>query len=81
MMDVLVQNINQLNVTIQIMQTNIGNYIASNDLTIKAIKETLQYVEKTPMIILVPSSDEINNHRSEFSKMHYNRLNFELRRN
>ena len=62
----LVQNINQLNETMKIMQTNIENYIASNDLTIKTINDSLQYVAETP-IILVPSSDEIDHHRSEFS--------------
>ena len=66
MMNYLVQDINQLNVTMQVMQTNIGNYIASNDLTLKTINDSLQYVAKTP-IIFVPSSDEIDHHRSEFS--------------
>ena len=66
MMNYLMQDINQLNVTMQVMQTNIGNYIASNDLTIKTINDSLQYVAETP-IILVPSSDEIDHHRSEFS--------------
>ena len=59
------ENINLLNETIQIMQKN----IASNDLTLRAINDTLQYVVKTPMVIIVPSSDEIDNHRSKFSKM------------
>ena len=55
------------NETLQMMQTNIGNYIASNDFTLKAINDTLQYVEKIPMVIVVPSSDEINHHRSEIT--------------
>ena len=55
------QNIDKLNETMVIMQTNIDNYIASNDLT--------QYDVKTPMVINVPSSDEINGHRSKFSKL------------
>ena len=76
MMNVLVQDINQLNVTMQLMQTNIGSYIASNDLTLKTINDSLQYVAKTPMIIVVPSSDEIDHHRSEFSKKQRNRLFF-----
>ena len=66
------RNMNQLNKTMVIMQTNIDNYIASNDLTLKAINDTLQYVVKTPMVIMVPNSDEIDNHRSEFSNMHFN---------
>ena len=81
MMDILIQDISQLNKRMTILETNIDNYIASNDLTLKAINDTLKYVVKTPMVIMVPNSEEINNHRSEFSKMHYNRLNFELRRN
>ena len=60
MVVILMQNIHQLNVTIQ-------NYIASNDFTLKAINDTLQYVEKIPMVIVVPSSDEINHHRSEIT--------------
>ena len=80
-MNVLVQDINQLNATMQFMETYIGNYIASNDLTLKKINDSLQYFEKTPVIIRVPSLDEIDHHRSEFSKMQRNRLNFELRRN
>ena len=44
-------------------------HIASNDLTLRAINQTLQYVVKTPIVIIVPSSDEINDHRSEFSKI------------
>ena len=81
MIDVLVKDINQLNVTMQVMQTNIANYIASNDLKLTTISDSLQYVVKTPMTIFVPSSDEIDHHRSEFSKIQRNRLNFELRRN
>ena len=67
MVEFLVQNMNQLNTTMQIMQTN----IASNDWTLKAINQTLQYVVKSPMVIFVPSSDEISDHRSEFSKMQH----------
>ena len=47
------------------MQAN----IASNDLTLKVINQTLQYVVKTPLVILVPNSDDINDHRSEFSNI------------
>ena len=59
------ENINELNETMKIMQKN----IASNDFTLRAINDTLQYVVKTPMIIIVPTSDEIDNHRSKFSKL------------
>ena len=44
----MLRNINQLNETMVIMQTNIDNRFASNDLTLKAINETLQNVVKTP---------------------------------
>ena len=74
MMNILVQDINKLNMTMQAMQSNIGNYIASNDLTLKKINDSLQYFEKIPLIIPVPSLDEIDHHRSEFSKMQLNRL-------
>ena len=57
----------EFNETMQIMQTNISNYIASNDFTLKAINDTLQYVVKTPMVIAVPSTDEINHHRSKIT--------------
>ena len=59
------QNIDRLNETMMVMQTN----IASNDVTLKVINETLQYNVKAPMVIIVPNSDEINDHRSKFSKM------------
>ena len=39
MIDLLMQNFYELNITIQAMQ----QHIASNDLTLKAINETLQY--------------------------------------
>ena len=63
------KKIDQLNETMVIMETSFDNYIASNDLTLQAINDTLQYVVKTPMVIMVPNSEEIDNHRSEFSKM------------
>ena len=81
MMDALVRNINQLNVTMQIMEANIGNYIASNDLTLKAMNESLQFVVKTPMVILVPSSDEIDDYRSKVTKITRNRSYYILRPN
>ena len=59
MIDFVERKLNQLNQTMRIMQTDID-----------AINHNLQYVVETPMIILVPSSDEIDDHRSEFSKMH-----------
>ena len=65
-MDILIQDMSQLNKRMMILETSIGNYIASNDLTLKTINDSLQYVAKTP-IIFVPSSDEIDHHRSEFS--------------
>ena len=79
------QHINQLrddfNETLQIMQTNIGNYITSNDFTLKAINNTLQYVVKIPMVIVVPSSDEIDHHRSKIIKSQHTRSYFTLRPN
>ena len=63
------QNIDKLNETMVIMQTHIDNYIASNDLTLETVNETLQYDVKTPMVIIVPNLDEINDHRSKFLKM------------
>ena len=69
MIDILMQKVNQLNERMMILETKIENYIVSNDLTLRAINDTLQYVVKTPMVIIVPNSDEINNHRSKFSKM------------
>ena len=64
------QKINQLNETMVMMQTNIDNRFLLNELILNEINDTLQYVVKTPMVIMVPNSDEIDNHRSEFSKMH-----------
>ena len=78
-MDILIQNISQLNKRMMILETNIDNYIASNDLTLKAINDTLQYVVKTPMVIMVPNSEEIDSHRCEFSKMQFIRSNLTLR--
>ena len=63
------QNINQLDETMMNMQTNFDTYITSNDLALQAINDTLQYVVKTPIVIMVPNSEEIDNHRSEFSKL------------
>ena len=79
MLDIVMQNINQLNKSMMIVETNIENYIAANDLTLKAINDTLKYVVKTPMVITVPNSLEINKHRSEFSKIQFIRSNFTLR--
>ena len=73
------QKINQLNETMVMMQTNIDNRFLLNELILNEINDTLQYVVKTPMIIMVPNSEEINNHRSEFSKMEFIRSNFTLR--
>ena len=61
------QKINQLNETMVMMQTNIDNRFLLNELILNEINDTLQYVVKTPMVIMVPNSDEIDNHRSEFS--------------
>ena len=64
---ILMEKINQLNETMQCMQNNMDNYIASNDFELKAINDTY-YAVKTPLVIAVPSSDEIDDHRSEVSK-------------
>ena len=78
------QNIDQLrdefNETMQIMQTDIGDYIASNDFTLKAINGTY-FVVKTPLVIAVPSSDEIDHHRSKIIKIQRTRSYFTLRPN
>ena len=78
------QNIYQLkddfNATMQIMQTNMDNYIASNDFTLKAINGTY-FVVKTPLVIAVPSSDEIDHHRSKIIKSQRTRSYFTLRPN
>ena len=58
-------NISQLNETIQIIQSDIDDYSASCDAKIKEITETLEYVKKIPMVIIVPSSEEIDYHRGE----------------
>ena len=103
MIDILIQNIHQLNLTMQnfhqlnkqnidqlrdefnetmqIMQTNMDNSIASNDFELKAINNTLQYVVKIPMVIVVPSSDEIDHHRSKIIKIQRTRSYFTLRPN
>ena len=73
MVVILMQNIHQLNVTIQ-------NYIASNDFTLKAINDTY-FVVKTPLVIAVPSSDEIDDHRSKIIKSQRTRSYFTLRPN
>ena len=57
----------EFNETMQIMQTNMDNYIASNDFELKAINDTY-YAVKTPLVIAVPSSDEIDDHRGGVSK-------------
>ena len=70
----------EFNQTMQIMQTNMENYIASNDFELKAMNDTY-YVVKTPLVIAVPSSEEIDDHRGEVSKMQLRRNNFTLRQN
>ena len=78
------QNIDQLrdefNETMQIMQTNMDNYIASNDFELKAKNDTY-FVVKTPLVIVVPSSDEIDHHRSKIIKIQRTRSYFTLRPN
>ena len=74
------QYTNQLNETMQIMQTNMANYISSNDFELKAINDTY-YVVKTPLVIAVPSSDEIDEHRGEVTEMQCSRYNLLFRRN
>ena len=65
-------NISQLNETIQIMQSDIDDYSASCDAKIKEITDTLEYVKKIPMVIIVPSSEEIDYHRGEVIKIKLN---------
>ena len=62
-------NISQLNETIQIIQSDIDDYSASCDAKIKEITDTLEYVKKIPMVIIVPSSEEIDFHRGEVNKI------------
>ena len=61
------QNAYHVNETIKIMQAHIDNYIIRNDLAIRWINDTLQYVQNIPMVIVVPSSDEIYDYRGKIS--------------
>ena len=68
-----IHQFNQLNAyhfnkTMKIMQAHIDNYITKNELTISAINDTLQYVQKIPMVIVVPSLDEIYNYRGKITQ-------------
>ena len=70
--DSLMQTIYQLNETIQILQSN----IATKDATILALKQAIDdrtnvtiLPTEPSMIIVVPSSDEIDHHRSKVAKV------------
>ena len=70
--DSLMQTINQLNETIQILQSN----IVTKDATILALKQAIDdrtnvtiLPTEPSMIIVVPSSDEIDHHRSKVAKV------------
>ena len=70
--DSLMQTINQLNETIQILQSN----IVTKDATILALKQAIDDLTNVTilptepsMIIVVPSSDEIDHHRSKVAKV------------
>ena len=76
--------INELNKTIHILQRN----ITTKDATIIALKQTIDDLSNEtisptvpPMVIVVPSSDEINNHRGKVLKITQNLYFFKLRRN
>ena len=69
--DNLIQTINQLNETIQILQRN----VAKKDETIMALEQAINdrsNVTKSPteisMVIVVPSSDEIDHHGGKVVK-------------
>ena len=70
--DSLMQTINQLNETIQILQSN----IVTKDATILALKQAIDdrtnvtiLPTEPSMVIVVPSSDEIDHHRSKVAKV------------
>ena len=78
------KTINELNKTIQILQNN----ITAKDATIGALKQMIDGLfnetistKEPPMVIVVPSLDEINYHRSKVAKHRQNLYNFKLRRN
>ena len=70
--DYLLQTINQLNETIKILQRN----IVTKDATILALKQAINKCSSVtipptqpPMVIVVPSSDEIDQHRGEVAEL------------
>ena len=62
MIDIMIQNIYQLNATVQIMQSQIATYLK---------RETNISSNRTesPSFIIVPSSEEIDRHRGEFTSL------------
>ena len=78
------ETINEMNKTIQILQC----YITTKDATIQTLEKTIDDLSnetisptEPPMVIVVPSSDEINNHRGKVLKITQNLYFFKLRRN
>ena len=73
---------NELNTTIQILQSN----ITTKDATIKALEQTIDCLSnetvsptEPPIVIVVPNSDEINYHRSKVANFTQNLYNNKLR--
>ena len=76
------KTINELNKTIQILQKN----ITTKDATIIALKQTIDGLldetistKEPPMVIVVPSSDEINNHRGKVLTVTQNFYFFQIK--
>ena len=78
------QTINQLNETIRILQSN----IATKDATIKALEQELNdcsdnkiLPEESSLVIVVPTSDELDHHPGKIGLSKQNPFYFTLRRN
>ena len=76
--------INELNKTVEILQSN----ITTLDATVIALKNTIDdfltdniTTTESPMVITVPSSDEINYHRGKVANFTENFHYLKLRRN
>ena len=76
------ETINEMNKTIQILQC----YITTKDATIQTLEKTIDDLSnetisptEPPIVIVVPSSDEINNHRGKFAYFTENLYNNKLR--